>query len=148
MNCYFARPYLPAIMNTFYVDFGMSQTKVNTCKDCPHKAIFYDILTSIVKIYQRITKGYKWLTLICVPDPRPWWRHQMETFPVLLALCAGNSPVTGEFPSQRPAWWASGFPGNLQQCTPWSFVIHICIIYYYVTLLEINLLLLLKASDA
>ena len=30
------------------------------------------------------------------------WRHQMETFSALLALCAGNSPVTGEFPSQRP----------------------------------------------
>ena len=26
----------------------------------------------------------------------------METFSALLALCAGNSPVTGEFPSQRP----------------------------------------------
>ena len=32
----------------------------------------------------------------------PWWRHQMETFSALLALCVGNSPVTGEFPSQRP----------------------------------------------
>ena len=31
-----------------------------------------------------------------------WWRHQMETFSALLALCAGNSPVSGEFPSQRP----------------------------------------------
>ena len=31
-----------------------------------------------------------------------WWRHQMETFSALLALCAGNSPVPGEFPSQRP----------------------------------------------
>ena len=31
-----------------------------------------------------------------------WWRHQMETFYVLLALCAGNSPVTGEFPAQKP----------------------------------------------
>ena len=31
-----------------------------------------------------------------------WWRHQMETFSALLVLCAGNSPVTGEFPSQRP----------------------------------------------
>ena len=27
-----------------------------------------------------------------------WWRHEMETFSALLALCAGNSPVTGEFP--------------------------------------------------
>ena len=31
-----------------------------------------------------------------------WWRHQMKTFSALLALCAGNSPVPGEFPSQRP----------------------------------------------
>ena len=31
-----------------------------------------------------------------------WWRHKMETFYALLALCAGNSPVTGEFPAQRP----------------------------------------------
>ena len=26
----------------------------------------------------------------------------METFSALLAICAGNSPVTGEFPTQRP----------------------------------------------
>ena len=32
----------------------------------------------------------------------PWWRHQMETFSALLALCAGNSLVSGEFPAQRP----------------------------------------------
>ena len=31
-----------------------------------------------------------------------WWRHQIETFSALLAICAGNSPVTGEFSSQRP----------------------------------------------
>ena len=31
-----------------------------------------------------------------------WWRHQMATFSALLALCAGNSPVSGEFPSQKP----------------------------------------------
>ena len=29
---------------------------------------------------------------------KPWWRHQMETFSALLAICAENSPVTGEFP--------------------------------------------------
>ena len=33
---------------------------------------------------------------------KTWWRHQMETFYALLALCAGNSQVTGEFLSQRP----------------------------------------------
>ena len=31
-----------------------------------------------------------------------WWRHQMGTFSALLAICAGNSPVPGEFPTQRP----------------------------------------------
>ena len=33
---------------------------------------------------------------------KPWWRHQMETLSALLVLCVGNSPVTGEFPSQSP----------------------------------------------
>ena len=31
-----------------------------------------------------------------------WWRHQMDTFSALLAICAGNSPAPGEFPTQRP----------------------------------------------
>ena len=31
-----------------------------------------------------------------------WWRHQMETFSALLAICAGNSPVAGESPARRP----------------------------------------------
>ena len=35
-------------------------------------------------------------------DKFTWWRHQMGTFSALLALCAGNSQVTGEFPAQRP----------------------------------------------
>ena len=33
---------------------------------------------------------------------QPWWRHQMVTFSALLALCAGNSPLPGEFPSKKP----------------------------------------------
>ena len=33
---------------------------------------------------------------------QPWWRHQMETFSALLAICAGNSSVPDEFPTQRP----------------------------------------------
>ena len=31
-----------------------------------------------------------------------WRRHQMETFSALLALCAGNSLVTGEIPAKWP----------------------------------------------
>ena len=29
------------------------------------------------------------------------WRHDIETFSASLALCKGNPPVTGGFPSQR-----------------------------------------------
>ena len=39
---------------------------------------------------------------------KSWLRHQMETFSALLALCVGNSPVTGEFPSQRPVTGSFG----------------------------------------
>ena len=31
-----------------------------------------------------------------------WRRHQMDTLSALLAICAGNSPVPGEVPAQRP----------------------------------------------
>ena len=30
-----------------------------------------------------------------------WWRHQMEKKSALLAICAGNSPDTDEFPQWR-----------------------------------------------
>ena len=36
--------------------------------------------------------------ILCIP----WWRYEMEIFSALLAICAGNSPITGEFPTQRP----------------------------------------------
>ena len=41
----------------------------------------------------------KWATYMVYTA---WWRHQMETFPRYWPLCAGNSPVTGKFPQQRP----------------------------------------------
>ena len=31
-----------------------------------------------------------------------WWRHEMETFSALLAICAENSPVPCEFTAERP----------------------------------------------
>ena len=45
-------------------------------------------------------------TTLSILEKAQWaasrWRHKMEAFSALLSLCAGNSPVTGEFPSQRP----------------------------------------------
>ena len=41
-------------------------------------------------------------SLLGTLSPETWWRHQMETFSALLAICAENSPVPGEFSTQRP----------------------------------------------
>ena len=50
-----------------------------------------------------VEKCYWFMELGKIPGPlRPWWRHQMETFSALLAICARNSTVPGEFPAQRP----------------------------------------------
>ena len=53
---------------------------------------------------------------------RAWWRHQMETFSALLAICAGNSSVPGKFP-HKGQWrgalmlslicvWINGWENN------------------------------------
>ena len=55
------------------------------CECISNKAVVFHKETGLVK---------KWL--------ESWWRHQIETFSALLALCTGNSPVTGEFPTQMP----------------------------------------------
>ena len=53
------------------------------------------------------TRWYLWMMTIIsrrsVSHPHiTWWRHQMEKFSAWLAICAGNSPVPGEVPAQRP----------------------------------------------
>ena len=49
-------------------------------------------------------------------QPIPWWRHQMETFSALLALCAGNSPVPVNSP-HKGQW---RFLWKRQWCFLWS----------------------------
>ena len=58
---------------------------------------FNFILIKHVCLYKANIQPSGWQTI-----PQSWWRHQMETFFALLAFCAGNSPVTSEFPAQRP----------------------------------------------
>ena len=49
----------------------------------------------------------------------------METFSMLLAICEGNSPVTGEFPSQRPVMFSlfytltTGWVNHQDACDLW-----------------------------
>ena len=48
-------------------------------------------MAEVYQVYDTIESCNKMLNV-------SWWRHQMEKLSVLLAICAGNSPVTGEFP--------------------------------------------------
>ena len=96
------------------------------------KMYFYFVTLFIIKIFLYETGPIKWTFhqryIYCWPDvlapghqhPKCWvctcafpgfhelrWRrHQMETFSALLAICAGNSQVPGEFPTQRPVTWS------------------------------------------
>ena len=57
-------------------------------------------------------KGWRFVHI--PPTKFSWWRHPMETFSALLALCVGNSTVTGEFLSQRPVMQDFGVFFNLR----------------------------------
>ena len=71
--------------------------------------LFNNLLTITTKETSNSDKGWVMRKVLQYHDvimerrkSVPWWRHQMETFSALLALCAGNSSVTGEFPAQCP----------------------------------------------
>ena len=72
-----------------------------------HKRVFIHWNQSIHDIPVYHSHILKWIVEVVkwrgsTAEGYPWWRHQMETFSTLLAICAGNSPGTGEFPAQRP----------------------------------------------
>ena len=76
-------------------------------KSFQYGLIIRDCAAWIVKFKRRLTcTGFVFCFRISLFFPGfifvSWWRHQMETFSALLALCAGNSPVPDEFPTQRP----------------------------------------------
>ena len=41
------------------------------------------------------------IACLCISLCSSWWRHQMETFSALLAICAGNHQSPVNFPAQR-----------------------------------------------
>ena len=86
-----------------------------------HKVIFKHFSRKIVLQHQAISSHNTELIPIVTDGPIKHWLYlrwdqikymkwhddviKLKHFP-LLALCAGNSPVNGEFPSQRPVTWS------------------------------------------
>ena len=70
----------------------------------------WEVDFKVMMILLRNRKIYLWLKSFLVEHKDTfilhgryhvcWW--QMETFSALLAICVGNSPVSSEFPAQRP----------------------------------------------
>ena len=73
--------------------------------------VWSDVLSRMKKVVGDKTDPHRVVLQQCinqldfypVNDYIIWWcTSQIEIFCALLALCAGTSPVTGEFPSQSP----------------------------------------------
>ena len=56
----------------------------------------------ILVLVLRTRRHVLYLLSIFVVDP--WWRHQMETYSALLAICEGIPPVTVGFRSHKGQW--------------------------------------------
>ena len=68
-----------------------------------HIFVFSGALWDMGQVHRQWTSVHSDCVLCVLPTlSAPFWRHQMETFSVLLALCEGNPPFTCGIPSQRP----------------------------------------------
>ena len=82
---------------TSYVEIGSVMTSSWTHWCCYFKSSIYFVPYSV-----SIGKLFSFWTTYIDIYRFPWWRHQMERFSAQLAICAGTSPVPGEFPTLRP----------------------------------------------
>ena len=73
------------------------------------------------------TKSYHYVKFLIRELLLSRWRHQMETFSALLAFCAGNSPVTGEFPAHKGQWRGALMFSLICAWTPWTM--HMLVIW-------------------
>ena len=92
---------------SYYMDHAANAKESFCCGLEPRRPMQYHISN----FYYQIATSRILITIIwCRPDYQcqnqrschnSWWRHLMETYFALLALCAGNSPVAGEFLAKR-----------------------------------------------
>ena len=66
----------------------------------------FSVVWKLIPMQNKFVSSVNSIGIVCLhaehKSVMSWWRHQMEAFSALLAICAGNSPVSGEFPVQRP----------------------------------------------
>ena len=78
------------------------------CLSTPSGTLYQHLIPSLMHfvLTNMISSVLHKMLTMCVFNPVgvwvTWLWHQMEIFSALLAINAGNSPMTGEFPTQRP----------------------------------------------
>ena len=69
--------------------------------------VIFSVTTIPVLRYNRCVAHVERIIGTCWGDrSRPMMTSSKKTFSALLVICAGNSPVPGEFPAQRPVTWS------------------------------------------
>ena len=74
-------------LNALLVSLSDSSIPVNS------KLFLSDLISRSINL---LSWRLNWSSIVHIMTPSSlitWWRHQMETFSALLAICAGNSPV-------------------------------------------------------
>ena len=67
-----------------------------------HNTMYLNSIRHLITRFSDASKSWDEMVKLSCRSDIAWWRHQMETFFALLAICTGNSPASGEFPAQRP----------------------------------------------
>ena len=72
----------------------MIKQTCNTAHACTHTTTVASTCDESLSLRQMMWLSFHYMrTRFTLHDAFTWWRHQMEIFSALLALCAGNSPV-------------------------------------------------------
>ena len=66
-----------------------------------HPHVWFIAQLFVSRLWSQRTILNEPISSCCFTSQIYMWRHQLETLSALLALCAGNSPVTGEIAAQR-----------------------------------------------
>ena len=90
---------IPTTRRSWFLKYDLQQWKISTIASSWTRIRYHTFSLTWME-------DYKWSHLTCNGGihlllHKSGWRHQMETFAALLALCGGNLPVTSEFPTQR-----------------------------------------------
>ena len=95
---------------------------------------------NILTQFQLLQLATHWRCALTAVGKMTWWRHQMETSSALLAICAGISPGTSEFRTQRPVKRSFDVFFDLKQRLskqPWAGDLRRHRAHYDVTVMEL-----------